>query len=99
MMNSGVIFSDDLTMEGASLVGGFGDRALAALGAGCHMVLVCNHRQGALEVLETLTREQCSMLTEAQEQLLRPQPPVPNLNYFESGDHIALRQSVLAYQA
>lgn len=52
----GVIFSDDLTMEGASVAGGFPQRAEKALHAGCDMVLVCNRPEGALEVLEYLQR-------------------------------------------
>ena len=51
---NGLVFSDDLSMEGAAVAGGPPERARAALAAGCDMVLLCNNPAGLDELLGSL---------------------------------------------
>ncbi len=69
----GAVFSDDLSMEGARVIDGervdFTRAALMALGAGCDMVLLCNHSldgaAGIEELLDGLVRAQSDGLWRA----------------------------------
>ena len=66
----GVIFSDDLSMEGASVAGSVVKGAELALNAGCDSVLICNRPDLADQLLEHLEFN-FKKFTKSQERLIR----------------------------
>ncbi|MCH9645328.1 MAG: beta-N-acetylhexosaminidase [Proteobacteria bacterium] len=48
----GVVFSDDLSMQGAFFIDNIKDRVQVSLDSGCDMVLICNHPDMLLEVID-----------------------------------------------
>jgi beta-N-acetylhexosaminidase len=51
---TGAVFTDDLSMAGAGVVGDMVARSEAALAAGCDVLSLCNNRQGVHQVIDSL---------------------------------------------
>ena len=73
----GLIFSDDLSMEGASTAGGVVDRANAALDAGCDMVLLCNAPRDLDALLDGLAGRTASPMLERRLERMRGRAITP----------------------
>ena len=72
----GVVFSDDLSMEGASVAGDALGRVKAAWAAGCDMLLLCNSPDKVADVLAQWHPEK-DVVRAARLERLRPTVPAP----------------------
>jgi beta-N-acetylhexosaminidase len=58
----GLIYSDDLSMEGAAASGSPSVRAQKAKDAGCNVLLICNKREAAQEIVDTVREKQWPLI-------------------------------------
>lgn len=59
----GLIYSDDLSMEGAAASGRPSIRAQKAKDAGCNVLLICNKREAAQEIVDTVREQQWPLIS------------------------------------
>jgi beta-N-acetylhexosaminidase len=90
----GVIFSDDLCMEGAAGAGSIVDRANAAFAAGCDMALICNRPELADEALKGLQAPVQPKLAERLERMAGKGETSAWQQHVQSGEFVALQAKV-----
>ena len=78
----GLIYSDDLSMEGAAASGRPSVRAQKAKDAGCNVLLICNKRDAAQEIVDTVRNKQWPLIDL---QDMRAKPLIDD-NLYESPD-------------
>lgn len=71
----GAVVCDDLSMEGAVVIGDYPVRAQAALDAGCDWLPVCNNREGVTAILDKGVSD--SAESAVRRELLMPREPRP----------------------
>lgn len=89
----GVIFSDDLSMEGASVAGSVVKGAELALAAGCDAVLICNRPDLADQLLANLKVSKAKQ-AQSETRLNRLMPQTPALTWDVLQDEMEYQHAV-----
>lgn len=91
----GLIYSDDLSMEGAAASGSPSLRAQKAKDAGCNVLLICNKRDAAQEIVDTVREQQWPLINL---QNMRAKPLVESDLYgrVDWAEHLAICSSLFS---
>jgi beta-N-acetylhexosaminidase len=96
---NGVVFTDDLSMAGAGVVGDMVNRVETAYNAGCDMLLVCNAPDFVGDVLENWKPEVDPQRGKRVEALI-PDVPAKNWQALQNdGNYIAAKQTIARLMA
>ncbi|MCU7959585.1 MAG: beta-N-acetylhexosaminidase [gamma proteobacterium symbiont of Bathyaustriella thionipta] len=96
---NGVIFSDDLSMQATAASGSVQDRAGTALEAGCDMVLVCNDRDAAVQVVDDLANQTFDPVSHIRCIRLHGRQQTSRSHYHEDPKWQAALQAIAAWEA
>lgn len=91
---NGVVFTDDLSMEGAGVVGGMLNRVDTAYRAGCDMLLVCNSPEAVGDVLANWQPEIDSVRCDRVAKLTPDQPALAWPALRAQADYQAAQESI-----